>query len=161
MTILATQEWVTPESYLIERSTFWGVALIWWSGCVLNAGRDFINRETPFGGYRVRMTIDDTFWNSRSSAWRHDEILENLYAMSPSSDTPISVGAVKRQVVFYPSLLQYVCVIQCEPNGVYYRFQAFPFAPENAGAPNPPPDIPDLFFSDPAYPGVILPPVFC
>jgi hypothetical protein len=82
MTILATQTWVTPADYLIERSSFGGIALVWWKMCLLSAGPDTKMREVPFGGYKVRMTIDSDFWDHRSSAWRHDQIVTNLYADS-------------------------------------------------------------------------------
>lgn len=120
-----------------------------------------IVREVPFGGYRVRVTVDPVFWNSRSSGWRHDQILENLYAMSPSSSTPINMGAVDREIAFYSSLNAYVCIITSQPNGACGRWQAFPFAPMNAGLPNVPSDLPDTFFTDPINPGVIKPPIYC
>lgn len=160
-TVLGTFEWASPEWSLIERSAFWGFVVIWWEGCVIQTGRDTIYRETPFGGYRVRLTIEQEFWEGPPTAWRHDEIFENLYAMAPSDDTPISPGVVKREWKFFPSLDAYVVVVQFVPNNEHYRFRAFPFSPENAGSLNPPSDLPPLFYGDLAHPGEILPPIFC
>ena len=161
MTILATQTWNTPPDFLIERSTFWGFLYVWWTGCLVQSGRDTIVREVPFGGYQVRITVDSSFWYADSSGWRHDQILENLYAMAPGSSTPINMGAVSRQIEYYGALDAYVCVITSEPNGAYGRWQAFPWAPENAGLPNRPPSLPETFFTDPINPGVIKPAVYC
>lgn len=161
MTILGTFDWSTPPDYLIERSAFWGICAIWWQGCVIQAGRDLILREIPFGGYRVRLTVNEDLWNHTSSGWKHDEVFENLYAMAPADNTPISVGACKREVRFFPSLVQYVVVVQFTPNNDHYRFQGFPFAPENAGSPNAPSNLPSIFFGDLDHPGQILPPTYC
>ncbi len=160
-TILASQTWITPADYMIERSAFWGIALIWWTQCVVSPAPNIVMRESPFGGYRVRMTIDGAFWNNTGSAWRHDSILENLYAMAPADTTPINMGNVNRIVEFYPSLRQYVCVVQCVPSDGHYQFFRFPPALENAGLPLYPNDIPAAFRSDPDQPGIILPPLYC
>jgi hypothetical protein len=161
MTILATQTWVTPADYLIERSSFGGIALVWWKMCLLSAGPDTKMREVPFGGYKVRMTIDSDFWDHRSSAWRHDQIVTNLYAEAPGSSTPIAIGTCNRQVTFFPSLRQYWIIVQCTPSDAHYMFFTFPPATENAGSLLYPSGLPSVFYSDPDYPGAILPPPMC
>lgn len=129
--------------------------------CIVQNGPDFIFKEGPFGGYRVRVNFKTSFWNASGSAWRHDDLLDDFYAMAPGSSTPISTGPVNRLILFYPSFMQYVVVIESVPNDKHHAFCAWPFAPENAGLPNPPPDVPSRFFTDLDHPGMILPPVYC
>lgn len=161
MPVLASFDWVTPPDYLIERSSFWGVAVVWWKMCALYIGRETRLRETPFGGYSLVVGIDPDFWNHTSSGWRHDEIVTDLYAVAPGGGPPVNAGTVKRSFTYYPALRQYVLNIQTEPSDAHYMFWRFPPATENAGAPLFPAQIPHDFYSDPAYPGVILPTPFC
>lgn len=160
-TILATQSWITPADYVVERSAVWGVLLIWWEMCAISIGQDTWLREVPFGGYRVRVGTDSSFWDNRSSAWKHSEIITDLYATVPTNLTPINMGTVQRQLVFYPSLGQYVLSIQIVPNGSVGMWYRFPPALDNAGSKLYPAAIPDSFYTVPVPAGVLFPTPFC
>lgn len=161
MPLLATFDWVTPADFLVERSVVWGINVVWWNMCAISIARETTLRETPFGGYRLVVGINPDFWDNTSSAWPHDQIVTDFYAIAPGGSTPIGVGTCKRQYVYYPTLRQFVLNMQLIPNGNTYMFWRFPPASDNAGLPLFPAQIPHDFYSDPAYPGIILPTPFC
>lgn len=161
MPVLADFVWDTPAAYAVERSAVWGVLVVWWDMCAVTIGRETTLREVPFGGYRLVIGVNNSFWGHTSSAWRHDQLLEDFYAIAPGGGPPISAGEVHRSIHFYPSLGQYVVVISAQPNGDVGMWWRFPPASENAGSLLLPPDIPPSFYTVPDPPGVLFPVPFC
>lgn len=161
MPVLADMVWDTPAGFLVERSAVWGVLLAWWEMCAIAVGETSTFQEVPFGGYRVVIGINPSFWTHTSSAWTHDQVITNLYALAPGSSTPISVGTVRRGYTFVPQLLQYVLTVSCIPNGSVGAWYRFPPATENAGSLLFPAQIPPQFYTVPDPPGVLFPLPHC
>lgn len=160
-TLLYTPNWVSLEDSVIERSSVFGVAIGWFTNCIVQNGPDIILREGVYGGYQARITFTEEFWSHTSSAWSHAGIVENLYAMFPGTTTPISAGLVNRSWGYDPLLNVYFVVVAFQPNDGHYTIFKMPQALENAGSPNMTYSYPSTFRTEVAHPGVIYPAPYC
>lgn len=160
-TVLWDVHWFTSPEFTIEKSAIWGFAWVWQPMCILNNAPDLLTRENLYGGYRVRLNFSPFFWAATSSAWKLGEIFVDAYALAPASSTPISMGAVNVGMLFYPAYRQYVIVVEAVPNVEQHVFWHWPEGAENAGSPNMPAPIPDVFFVDGNVSLQPLPPVYC
>jgi len=161
MTLLWTPHYLNGEGFVIEKSAVWGFAWVWQHMCIVQSAPDLIMLESDYGGYKVRLNFNPYFWAADSSAWRVDEIIQDAYALAPGSSTPISMGNINIVFLYYPEYFQYVLVFESVPNIKHHVFCHWPQAAYNAGSPNMPTDLPDVFFRDLDHTNPVLPPVYC
>lgn len=152
---------MTPEDYLVERSAFWGIQVTWWNMCAVSIGQTTTLKEVPFGGYRLVVGVNPSFWSHTSSAWQHKDIVTDLYAIVPLGGPPINAGSIQRSIYFYAQLKQYVMIITTVPNGNSAIWWRFPPASENAGSVLALPEIPNEFYTVPSPAGVLFPVPHC
>ena len=158
---LANFVWNSPPDAIVERSAFWGVLIIWWEMCAVSVGQNSVFQEIPYGGVRLVVNTNPDFYNARSSAWRHDEIITDYYALIPGDPTPFTDFTAHRQLVFYPGLNIYVININNQPSGNVGMWYELPPATENAGSLLFPPIVPAQFYTTPTLPGQLLAMPFC
>jgi hypothetical protein len=160
-TLLWTPTYFNGSDYLIEKSMIWGFVYVWQTMCIVQNPPDMIMQESIYGGYRVRLNFDPFFWYATSSAWHISEIITDAYAMAPGSSTPIAMGATNVGMIYYPEYRQYIVVIESVPNIKHHVFWKWPEATINAGSPNMPSPLPNVFFRDLDHSDPVLPPVYC
>jgi len=83
MPILWIPHWVSAPDFAVQRQQVWGIAVGWWDMSILQYDRESILQEVPFGGYKLVIKFKSHFWDWASSAWRFDDLLEDIYAIDP------------------------------------------------------------------------------
>lgn len=155
--ILANFIYDSPPDAIIERSQFWGVSLGWWTHCFSHSGPNLFAIEVPFGGVRVKVGINPDFWESSSSAWRIDTMIDHIWAEAPGGGPPAFCGNVSLSFSFQPFFGIYIFNVAFVPNDGHYTVCKLPGILNSGWLPEVQPDLPGIFNSLASNPSQIYP----
>jgi len=138
MPVLATFVPVLSPNYAVPRQMFGHFALGWWSMSLLETGQSSLYQEHVFGGFYVRVTFTDYFWQWGSGSWRDPyKMFSDFYAMQPTDPTPINVGTVFYNPQFDNLTGLFILTFACDPSDGHYWVQQMPQQPLSYWLPQP------------------------
>ena len=131
MPVLWEPTWSTPPDFAAIRSYTDLIVIGWQDGFFVQTTNPIILQEYPFGGYKFVLKFFDDWWNWQSSAWRFEDIFEDVYAIHPTTLEIVNAGAVNVSWRSYVApYFRSGIVLDMPAIDNHYYWMDFPPAPE-------------------------------